>query len=867
MLRALALSLALALPTAGAASAYFEPDYTPKPIADLLDFDARYDAAIPTPEAVLGYQSGEIIFTPEMHAAYIQAVAAASDRVSVQTIGRSHFGRPILRVTITSPANQARLEEIRQTQLTLSEPNAQIPEDQPVVVQFTHGVHGSESSGYDSAPLILYHLAAAQGAEIETLLDETVIHQIVMINPDGANRFAQWTNMHHANVPVADPQHREHYYEWPWGRTNHYWFDINRQWLPVTQPEARALVSATQDWRPNVAADLHEMGENSSFFISPGPREGLHPLLSQSGFDLNLELNQTLNTQLDEEGAVYVSEELFDDFYLGYGSSYPGLIGSIPYLFEQSSVRGIVQETEYGVQRYDDKIAQQARTAIALIRSAHDHRAELQGHMREFFGETRQMANSDAVRAYVFGSSDRGRLSDFIDMLATHRIEVRELAQSFTHQGHEYRPGEAFIVPLRQDQYRTVRALFETRVITNKVEFYDVSGWTQPLAYDLDYAELRGGQFRSQLTGDVVTGFEMAEAAPDTSALGYVMEWDNYYAPRALYRLLDAGVRARVIPDETTIRTTRGDQEIGRGAVMIELRRQPLNAQDIHALLTRAALEDGVKVHAVTSGSTSRGSDLGGFALSNVEKPEVLLVTGRGISPGDAGEVWHLLDHDMHMPVSMIDQSELGGADLSRYTHIILPHGRLNRLSDDFPEALGRWVRSGGTLIATGNAARWAIDHELSGATIAELETPEADAAPAPRYEDIAAWDAEMQISGAIFDTRIDTSHPLAFGFRDDRLPSHRSSDLAFAVGDNPLALPVRYAPEDPILSGYASEELRRALSGQGALYAERRGSGSVILFADDPYYRAYYRGTARLMMNAIFFGNDFRNAYRRTDG
>ena len=317
MLRALAISLALALPTAGAASAYFEPEYTPKPIADLLDFGARYDAAIPTPESVLGYQSGEIIFTPEMHAAYINAVAAASDRVSVETIGRSHFGRPILRVTITSPANQARLDDIRQTQLSFSEAGAATPADQPVVVQFTHGVHGSESSGYDSAPLILYHLAAAQGAEIETLLDETVIHQIVMINPDGANRFAQWTNMHHANVPVADPQHREHYYEWPWGRTNHYWFDINRQWLPVTQPEARALVTATQDWRPNVAADLHEMGENTTFFISPGPREGLHPLLSQSGFELNLELNETLNSQLDAEGAVYVSEELFDDFYLG----------------------------------------------------------------------------------------------------------------------------------------------------------------------------------------------------------------------------------------------------------------------------------------------------------------------------------------------------------------------------------------------------------------------------------------------------------------------------------------------------------------------------------------------------------------------
>jgi hypothetical protein len=355
--------------------------------------------------------------------------------------------------------------------------------------------------------------------------------------------------------------------------------------------------------------------------------------------------------------------------------------------------------------------------------------------MRDFFNESRQMANSDPVRGYVFGSADRGRLADFLQMLETHRLEVYELAQPFTHQGQDFEPGEAFLIPLRQQQYRLVRGLFETRVIEDKVEFYDVSGWTQPLAYDLDYAELRGGQYRSQIVGERVTGFDMAEAAPDVSAIGYVMEWDSYYAPRALYRLLDAGVRARVIPDEISVQTTAGETELDRGSLMIELSRQPVSAEEIHALLVQAAEEDGVKVHAVTSSSTSRGSDLGGFQLSNVEQPEVLLVTGRGISMGDAGELWHLLDHDMHMPVSMIDQSELGGADLSRYTHIILPHGRLNRMGDDMPETLGAWVRDGGTLIATRGAARWVIEQELTSAAIAELETPEADAARPDNYD------------------------------------------------------------------------------------------------------------------------------------
>jgi len=863
MLRTLALSLALALPTVGAASAY---SYDPKPIEDLLEQDARYDAAIPKPQDVLGYELGEIIFTPEMHMAYNLAVAAASDRVSVETIGRSTFGRPIQRVTITSPANHARLDRIRETQLALTQAGASAaPADHPVIIQFTHGVHGSEPSSYDVAPMVLYHLAAAEGAEIEQLLEETVIHQIVMVNPDGANRFAEWTNSHWAHTPVADPQHREHYHEWPWGRTNHYWFDLNRQWLPVAQPEARLVVGATHDWMPNIAGDFHEMGVNSTYFFSPGPHDGLHPLLSQAGLQLNLQMNEHLNSQFDGEGALYVTAEVFDDFYLGYGSSYPGLLGSIPYLFEQSSVRGLVQDTDFGTLRYDDKIGQQARAALALIRAGHDNRTALHEHMRSFYDESRQMAQADSVRGYLFGSTDRGRLSDFMTMLQTHNLEVYELAQAVSQNGQRFEPGQAFIVPIRQDQYRVVRGLFETRVVTDKVEFYDVSGWTQPLAYDLDYVELRGGQYRSQLVGDRADGFDIAAPAPDRAPVAYVMEWDSYYAPRALYRVLDAGGRAQAAPDAMTLQTTRGEQQTGRGAVVIPVNQQDISADALHALMEQAAREDGVVVHAATSSHTRAGSDLGGFALAPVERPEVLMATGRGVNMNDAGELWHLLDHDMRMPVSMIDLDNLGRADLSRYTHIVLTGGSYSRLDDGFAERLQTWVRNGGVVIGVRSGANWLIRNEITTATAVDLETEAADAATPPAYDGMAQWDTELSISGAIFAAEVDTSHPLGFGYRDSALSSHRIGTLAFDGGDNPFALPVRYAEGDPLQSGYANEEVRRALAQTGAVFVERRGSGSVILFADPPYYRAYFRGPTKLFMNAIFFGDDFRNPRRRT--
>jgi len=871
MLRTLAAALLLS----AAPAAFTAEAYEPKPVEALLDQGVQYDPAIPKPEDVTGYRLGEIIYPPHMLASYIEALGEASDRMIVSEIGRSHFGRPIHRVTISSPSNLARLDAIKETQRSRVRPNApQPPADHPVIIQFSFGVHGSEPSSYDAAPALLYHLAAGQGPEIDALLDEAVINIVAPVNPDGMNRFAQWTNMHHAAAPVADPQSREHFYEWPWGRTNHYWFDLNRQKLLVTQPESRAVVAFTHQWMPNIVGDFHEMGSDSTFMFSPGPPERRNPLFSEDALALNRDMNSFVTEQLDREGALYVSEELFAHFYLGFGSSYPNLMGAVPYLFEQSSTRGLVRETDNGTLTYDDKIGQQARVGLAVIRAAQARRAELQAHLAGFYDESRQLAGADPVDAYVFSSTDRARLAGFLDMLGVHQIEVRELTRAVRADGRTYEPGEAFIVLADQTHYRIIKGLFGAEIIQDRTEFYDVSGWTQPLAWDMDYSELGGRAFSRNLAGERVTSFEAAAPTPERSPYVYVLEWDSYFAPRALYRLLDAGLRAKVIPDETTVRTRAGEVEPGRGAIVVPIAGQELDADEIHALMVRAAREDSVTVHAAVTGSTSRGSDLGGFALGDVKKPVVLLATGREVSSNDAGEYWHLLDHEMNMPVSMIDVSEMPGASLERYTHLILPGGQYGGLDEDFRERLDAWVRAGGVLIASESAARWVAEHDLSSAVFLgeeeddegadEAETAEAEAPDA--YEDINTWDAEARISGALFETEADVSHPLVFGLRDPMLAVTKIGTDAFAPSDNPFALPVKYAGDDPLLAGYASEDNREMLEGAGMLHAERRGRGSVILFADNPVFRAYHKGTQRLVTNAIFFGDDFRNPSRRLD-
>ena len=852
--------------------------YEPKPVEALLDRGIEYDASIPKPEAVTGYRIGEIVYPPYMISAYVEALGEASERMKVGIIGHSHFGRPIHQVTVASPENFERLDDIKATQRRQLQPDApEPPADHPVIMQFSFGVHGSEPSSYDAAPLILYYLAAAQGPVIEALLEESVINIIVPVNPDGANRFAQWTNQHHAIAPVADPQSREHFYEWPWGRTNHYYFDLNRQKLLVNQPESRAVVEFTHQWMPNVVGDYHEMRSNSTFMFSPGPIDRRNPLFSDNALALTLDMNSFVVEQLDGEGALYVTEERFAHFYPGFGSSYPNLIGTVPYLFEQSSTRGLIRETEYGTLRYDDKIGQQARVGLAVMRAGLARRAELQAHLTGFYEESRQMAADDPVEAYVFSSTDRARLAGFIDMLNVHQIEVRELDRSLQANGRSFEPGQAFVVVADQTHYRVIKALFDAEIIEDRSEFYDVSGWTQPLAWDIDYSELGGRAFSSNLAGERVQSLDAAAPVPERSPYVYVLEWDSYYAPRTLYRMLDSGLRVRVIPDEVTVQTRAGEVEPGRGAIVVPIAGQDLDADAIHELMVRAATDDAVTVHAATSGLTRRGSDLGGFDLSDVKKPAVLLATGRAVSPNDSGEYWYLLDHEMHVPVSMIDVSEMPRASLARYTHLILPGGQYDSLDESFRTRLDTWIRAGGILIASESASRWVVEHELASAKFlgdeedegeenSTGEAGESEPAPAVAYADIDSWDAEVRISGALFQTEADVSHPLVFGLRDSMLAVTKIGTDGFAPSDNPFSLPVRYADGDPILAGYTSEEHRETLAGAGMMFAERRGAGSVILFIDNPVFRAYMKGTSRLVTNAIFFGDDFRNPRRLTD-
>lgn len=847
MIRTIALAAGLALASSVAA----------EPLSYYLPGNAGYDAAVPEPETVIGHEVGEWHITHDRLVQYMRALAETSDRVTLQQTGFTHEGRPLLLLAISAPRNLARLEEIRTRHLELSNPRVAAPavDDMPAVVWMGYSVHGDEPSGSNAAPVVAYHLAAAQDEWTRELLDETVILFDPSVNPDGLQRFSTWVNSHRGRVLVADPQTREHNEPWPTGRANHYWFDLNRDWLLLVHPESRARITQFQRWRPNVLTDHHEMGTDNTFFFQPGVPSRQNPLFPQRTFDLHVAIARHHAAAFDDMGELYYSREGFDDFYLGKGSTYPDIHGSIGILFEQAGTEGHLQESQNGPLAFPRAVRNQVTTSFSTLQAVREQRLDLLRWQRQFAEEAYAEGRRDNVRAWIFGDDgDPARARRFISVLLAHGIEVHGLATEVTVDGAVYRPGHAWIVPTGQPQYRLARGIFETRTEFEDNTFYDVSTWTLPLAYGLPYAEM-GRRFSDRVAGEALNAVPpVAVPLPPRDGYAYAFAWQGFHAPRAAYRLLDAGVQLRAATQDFTTATSAGVMNFPQGTVVV-----PMGIQDgvepdqLHRLFATIAAEDGVRVHAIASGFADSGIDVGSPSMRPLVLPRIAILVGPGVRSTEVGEAWHLLDNEFRMPVTHLETSLLGRADLSRYTHIIMVDGRYNDIGDAGAASVRDWVRGGGVLLATKGGAQWAAGQEL--AAVEFQSGGEITGRPERRDYAHAREDADEQLlRGAIFMTDLDVTHPLGWGIPRRAFPVFRDSDDFMQLPEDRYSIVAQHT-ESPLLSGHVSTENLAALAGTASVIAARSGRGTVVLMAENMHFRGYWWGTSRVFLNSLFFG------------
>jgi hypothetical protein len=822
--------------------------------AAYLPADTQYKSDITTPTQALGATVGEWHVRHDQIAHYMQLLAMQSARVSLVETGRTHENRPLYLLAFSSVENQQNLAAIQARHI--QNLGQSTDKTDPLIIWMGYSVHGDEPSGSNAALLIAYYLAAGESELINQLLKNNVILLDPSLNPDGLSRFSQWANMHKSKNLVSDPDHREHQQSWPSGRTNHYWFDLNRDWLLLTHPESQARIKQFHEWRPHVLTDFHEMGTNSTYFFQPGIASRKNPWTPSKNVELTAALGDFHAAALDKTKQLYFTQESFDDFYYGKGSTYPDAHGSIGILFEQASSRGHLQESEHGVLKFSDTIQNQVTTSLSTFAGALANKQAILDYQINFAEQTKDLVKDDDLAGYILNEKfDQARFSKMLEILSAHQIQYFPLSKDVKVDGQIFDTVNSMFVPLDQPQYRLIKSLFSTRKFFDDNTFYDVSNWNMPLAFNIQYKAV---ERRPNLDKQTIKTSSTVRPKLLPGAYAYAFSWQDYQAPKLLQRLLANKVKVKLAGEAFFAQTSQGGKSFSAGAVIVPIAlEQPENLLGIIAAQNMGL---DISIHSVTSGLTSQGIDLGSRKMLNVSQPKVLLVGGRGTSQYELGEVWHYLDQHVDMPVSITDLEQIGKLSLDNYTHLIWVEGKYKQVPERTVNKIEVWLNRGGILIGQKSAAHWFSDKKwLKTGFKSKSEIKLAFETTGMTYKDQEALKAKQRIAGAVFETYLDISHPLAFGYTSTTLPMFRNSALVMRQPDKPFITVASYV-KSPLMAGYSADELQKVISGSAAIVSHNFGKGKVIGFATNVNFRGVWYGTSRLMSNAIFMAG-FINA------
>jgi Zinc carboxypeptidase len=817
----------------------------------------KLNPTIPTPESFFGFRIGTALVRYDKVVEYFKLLASKSDRASLQVFGKTWEDREQVKLFVTATENQRNLETIRQEHLKLVDPEANADiNNQKIIVELGYNVHGGEIAGTDASVLVAYYLVASEDPEILKQLNDAVILIEPSENPDGRERAANYINGFHSWPPVSDPADREHSSGLTPHRGNHFWADLNRDWLALSQIESRNRVAFYHKWYPNVYLDYHEMGSSSTYYFEPSPKQTWNKIIPSSNYEvLNELLAKQFSAALNGIGSLYYTKESFTNQSPIYGSTYPDYQGGVGTTLEIGSTSGVALETAAGLRTFSKNLRDNFLTSIAAVRAATEKKSVFLNYQKDFFKTALTQADKQATKSIVFGSKDDKSLNSlFINHLLQHHINVYELTSSFTQDGKKFEPGTAYVVPLHQSQYRILQSIFEeneTNGFTDSTTFYDASAASTVHGFGIPFAKVKTV---------VKTGTQVAEA-PQTkgvvsarSELAYAFEFFDYLTPKALYFLEDNGVKVRVSQQAFTSKTATGDKNFARGSIVIPVAYQTLASDEIYRLLNEAAKLANINIYALTDGYSVNGIDLGSNNIRVLKKPVVAVIAGGNWT--SIGELWALLGNTHNIPLVKIDAEAAERVDLSKYTSIILNGGQLTPKLNDRIKA---WVENGGTLIALSGAAQWASSLIAAPAAPAGFQR-RGRGADSTAVAPAAAATAQRRggpegerVNGIIVRAELNLAHQLTYGFTSKDFYTLKNSTTGInGVSENNVVLKIN---DGVLVDGYTSPENLAKLKNKVVIATGNSGNGSVLIFGESPTFRGYWLAPGRILTNALFFG------------
>ena len=811
-----------------------------------LENNGPYNENIQSPEEFLGYEIGFEHTRHDLIVSYLNYLSNSSKKAEIIKYGESHEGRDLIMLTVSSTNNLSNLDKIKQEHLkyTVPKSNFEVNKNLPVIINLGYGVHGNEPSSAEAAILAAYTLVASENIKIKRLIENSVVFIDPTINPDGRDRHSQWANQYKSINLVADSNDAEHNEMWPKGRTNHYWFDLNRDWLLAINPESRGKLKWYHSWYPNVVTDFHEMGTNSNYFFEPMKRNAsLKPLIPDENYSvLSPIFAEYYVKALDSIGSFYYTKESFDETYPGYGSSYPDVQGAVAILFEQASSRGHLQETNYGTMSFGFTIRNQYLSSIATVEAAVENKDLLRDYQRRFFNSSVNEFKDEKIKAYEFGDMyDQNRNKAFIDKLLMHKIKV-------------YNSKGKFVVPVNQGQSRMVKNFFETHSKYVDSVYYDASAWSVSNIYNMKSKKLKSffGESEIKSTENFIKNIKV-----NKSNYAYILDWDDYNAAAALNLLQKNEIitYSAFKPFSVKVNGTKSIKKFNYGSVLIPVSKQNISSEKLFSIVKEMQEKYDVPVYNSESGYSINGIDLGSNNF-RINKPvKVAMLIGEGVNSYEAGEVWHLLDTRIGMPLTKIRLDQFSRISIDKYTTLVMVSGSYDQLDNKQIDKIKNWIEDGNTLITIAKGSSWAIDSDLINETLVKSKNDTTYSRK--RYVDASEHIGRERIGGVILNADLDLTHPLAFGYHDKSIPVYKNNNVFINKTKDDYSSVAIYS-EDFHIDGYISELNRKEfIPGAASLIVSNVGSGRVIVFADNPNFRGTWYGTNKLFLNAIFLGDN----------
>ncbi len=825
----------------------------------------RLEGALPSPDQYFGIPLGER-FTPyhEM-LGYFRALAEKSDRLSMHSYGKSVEGRDLVLLFIGSPETLSRLEAVERRQAVIADPRRRddpgapidsLLDGHPAVLWLSYNVHGNEASASEAALWTAYQLLDGIDEASKKIREDALVIVDPCLNPDGHERYQQWYHSVAAKGGNPDPRSREHSEPWPGGRSNHYLFDLNRDWAWQSQPETQQRIVEYLRWWPLVHVDFHEMSPESSYFFFP-PAEPINPNVDQRTLKWAETIGRANATAFDRFGWLYYTAEAFDLFYPAYGDSWPSLQGAVGMTYEQAGGprAGLRYLRRDGTElTLSERLHHHHVAGMATLLSAVQGKKALQSDFAAFRQGAIEAGRTGKTIEYLFPPGQGERLERMVSLLAAQGIEVRiildeviaEGLTSYTGDSQEVTklPEGTISISLDQPTGRLANALLAPRVEVSDAYFYDVSAWSLPMAMGIDgfHTGTPFAAVRVPLPREPRKGHVEGEAR-----YAYLLPWDGTPAARALQALHHHQLPMRMIPEPISI----AGRSYTPGTIVV-----PVTGAETHRWVREVAKSSRTTFHAVDSGWTEQGMDLGSDSAFDLLSPRIAVACGTGVSSLSYGAVWSLLEQELEVPFSAVQLENFGSLNLDQYDVIVLPSGRGYRseLGGDSLDKLRRWVRGGGTLIALAGAA---FSLGAEGLKLVDRET---QIDPPPRelsakktrqtIADLREHREEHQVPGNIFRIELDPEHPLAFGMPEKIFAFMEGTRTFALVGDGG---DVGAFTSDPAASGYISDENAQKIASRVYLADERIGRGHVILFSGDPNFRGFWHGLTGLFVNAIY--------------